>query len=41
MGEGGEIDSWDYGGIENIGSNYRSSTWLECLKSVDQLKKKG
>ena len=31
----------DYGGIENIGSNYRSSTWLECLKSVDQLKKKG
>ncbi|GJY86976.1 hypothetical protein Tco_0501002 [Tanacetum coccineum] len=31
----------DYGGIDNLGSINRSSTWLECLKSVDQLKKKG
>nr|GEU59523.1 RNA-directed DNA polymerase, eukaryota [Tanacetum cinerariifolium]GEY62529.1 RNA-directed DNA polymerase, eukaryota [Tanacetum cinerariifolium] len=30
----------DYGGIENLGGINRSSTWLECLKNVDQLKKK-
>ncbi|GKA70432.1 hypothetical protein Tco_0776571 [Tanacetum coccineum] len=30
----------DYGGLENLGGINRSSTWLECLKSVDQLKKK-
>ncbi|GJW60643.1 RNA-directed DNA polymerase, eukaryota [Tanacetum coccineum] len=30
----------NYGGIANLGGINRSLTWLECLKSVDQLKKK-